>query len=261
MPDFKNKRYWARPPLNYNRDTTGLWQWYEQPLGQALLSEELEELERVLPGLFGYHLLQVGRWARCDAFNSTLINHCMVMVPGAGYSDRAGLLGDPAALPLAAESVDVVILPHVLEWHGDPHQVLREIDRVLVPEGHVVIMGFNPMSLWGLWRALRLGRGPVPWCARFMTIRRTVDWLKLLGFKRVACRRYFFRPPVIHAGVMRHLDFMERLGRRWWPRLGGAYMLVSRKKVVTMTPIRPRWKLRRAVMGAGLIQNNRNGNT
>jgi len=143
-----------------------------------------------------------------------------------------------------------VVLPHTLEFERDPHEVLREVDRILIPEGHVVVLGFNPWSLWGMWRLLRCRSGKAPWCGDFLSLLRIKDWMALLGFDVVLVRRYFYRPPLQRVGIMKKLSFMERLGSKLWPHLSGAYLLVAQKRVATLTPIKPRWSPRRRLMGS-----------
>lgn len=236
-------------------DRRRLRTWYAGLLGQWLLESEREQLEAVLPNLFGYHLLQVGCLSDHDLLDSSRILHRVVVdVDADDVTDVFGLFGRPDALPIESDSVDVVLLPHTLEFENDPHQVLREVDRVLVPEGHVVILGFNPWSIWGTWWTMRLRRGGPPWCGRFRSTLRIQDWLALLGFDTVMSQGYFFRPPFHHAGIMRRLDFMERLGKRWWPIFGGAYLLVAKKRVATLTPIKPRWRPRRSLVAADLAR-------
>jgi len=230
--------------------------WYERSLGQALLSTEREQLDEVLPNLFGYHLLQVGTPVREDLVSESRVSHCMVLedlpaaVPASG---RHCLYGEAAALPFASDSLDVLLLPHTLEFEANPHQVLREADRTLVPEGHVVILCFNPWSLWGLWRLLTGWRDHAPWCGRFYTPSRIKDWLALLGFDTILVRGYFFRPPIEHPGIMQRLHLLERAGQRWWSFFGGGFMLVARKRVTTLTPIRPRWRSERTRLLPGRI--------
>lgn len=222
----------------------GLRHWYEHPLGQLLAADEQAELDRILPDLFGYHLLQVGFVAH-GLFSASRILHRTVMTEASvSEQPQVGLVGDPAALPVASCSLDALILHHALEFAADPRRVLREAERVLVGEGHIVILGFNPRSLWGMCRWWR--RRGMPWCGRFLSTARVKDWLNVLGFEIVSCRPVFFRPPYERPGVLRRLQFMERLGRRWWPFLGAAYVLVARKKVMSLTPIKPRWRPRRS---------------
>jgi SAM-dependent methyltransferase len=230
--------------------------WYGHPLGQELLAAEREQLDSVLPNLFGYHLLQVGIPAPVDLVESSRVSHCMVLddlpaeAPGAG---EHCLFGEAVALPFASDSLDVLLLPHTLEFQRNPHQVLREADRTLVPEGHLVILCFNPWSLWGLWRLLAGWRGQAPWCGQFFTPSRLKDWLALLGFDTILTRSYFFRPPVEHPGLMQRFHLLERTGSRWWSFLGGGFLLVARKRVTTLTPIRPRWRSSRARLLPGRI--------
>jgi SAM-dependent methyltransferase len=160
-----------------------------------------------------------------------------------------GVLAHSPVLPVQSDSVDVVVLPHTLEFETAPHDTLREVERILVAEGHAVILGFNPFSLWGLWRLFRWNRrAHPPWHGAFRSMLRIKDWLALLGFDIVLIRTFFFRPPLRHVGMMRRLAWLERLGGRLWPYLGGAYIVVARKRVVTLTPIKPRWRPRRSLL-------------
>jgi SAM-dependent methyltransferase len=227
--------------------------WYASNLGQWLQESERDELDVILPNLFGYHLLQIGCLNDKDILGSSRVLHRVVVdVDADKVTGIFGLYGRPDALPIESDSVDVVLLPHTLEFEHDPHQVLREVERVLVPEGHVVILGFNPWSIWGIWWTIRLRRGKPPWCGRFRSNMRIKDWLALLGFDTVMSQGYFFRPPFHHAGIMRRLSFMERFGKRWWSIFGGAYVLVGKKRVATFTPIKPRWRPRRSMITADL---------
>lgn len=232
-----------------------LREWYGRPLGRRLLEEEQRELAEMLPNLFGYYLLQVG--CSMDRYlagasrirNQTVIDERWPTPPGGGDARVMGMYARPDMLPVQHDYVDVVLLPHTLEFERAPHQVLREAERVLVPEGHVVILGFNPWSLWGLWRLLRWRRREHPlWRGSFRGTLRIKDWLALLGFDTVLTRSYFFRPPLQHDGMMRRLGWLERLGRRWWPFLGGAYIVVAKKRVATLTPFKPRWRPRRSLI-------------
>lgn len=239
----------------------GMQAWAKQTPGAWFQAEEISRLEEVLPTLFGYHLLQVGDFYPTSFLDQSRIPHVMLMdewlVEKAPESQHGSpIVGSPEALPIATDSLDVVVLPHTLEFTGDPHQILREADRILIPEGHVVILGFNPWSLWMLWRLILGWRGKPPWCGRFLSQTRLQDWLQLLGFDIVHAQRYFFRPPLGSEGMMRRLGFLERLGSRWWPVFGAGYILVAKKRVVTMTPIRPRWQARRRLAAADLLGNS-----
>lgn len=240
--------------------------WANQAPGEWFQEQERAQLEQVLPTLFGYHLLQVGDFYPRSCLQASRIPHRMLMdqvllSPDKEKTDTtqggSPLKGDPEALPVATDSLDVVLLPHTLEFTHNPHQVLREADRVLIPEGHVVILGFNPWSVWMCWRLVLGWRGRAPWCGRFISQTRVRDWLQLLGFDITHAEHFFFRPPLARVGIMRHLRFLERLGKRWWPIFGAGYIVVAKKRVVTLTPIRPRWQARRRLAAADVMGSSR----
>jgi SAM-dependent methyltransferase len=223
--------------------------WYGQPLGRMLAAAEQAALDAVLPNIFGYHLLQAGH-AVSPLYGASRILHRAVMASATDVGGpETAVYGDLDALPVVADSLDALILHHALEFAADPRQVLREAERVLVAEGQLVLVGFNPYSLWGLWRRLRLRRRSVPWCGRFIGLPRIKDWLSLLGFEVVQVRHVFFRPPLGRMALQTRLSLIESWGARWWPVLGGVYVISARKKAMTLTPIKPRWRPRRARVG------------
>jgi SAM-dependent methyltransferase len=245
----------AQDPASLAQARQQLRDWYASPLGRSLLGFEREELDKVLPGLFGFYLVQVGAAMDEYLLGCSRIRLHIVMddhrrvAEACAPGQLLGVYAHGATLPVQSDSVDVVVLPHTLEFEAAPHDTLREVERILVAEGHVVILGFNPWSLWGLWRLFRWNRrSHPPWHGVFRGTLRIKDWLALLGFDLLLSRSYFFRPPLHHAGMMRRLLWLERLGARLWPYLGGGYIIVARKRVVTLTPIKPRWRPRRSVL-------------
>lgn len=235
-----------------------LERWYQSDLGQLIAEHEQQRLDQELGNLFGYHLLQVGYPCHPELLRSSRVRHRMHMhinptEDSRQNSDRQ-FCATPAALPFLPDSLDVLVLSHILEFADDPHGVLREVERTLIPEGHVVIMGFNPVSLWSFGRLLFGWKGKVPWCGHYLTVTRVKDWLALLGFEVVQSCYYFYRPPLQRARFLRRLRLLEGLGKRLWPILGGGYLLVARKRVITLTPIRPRWKSRRRIVVDGLVE-------
>jgi SAM-dependent methyltransferase len=209
--------------------------WFNTPLGKRLRDEETRLLQQLLPPLFGYHLLQVGAVDDGNWLSVSRIKHrCVLATQNLSGPGSALVYAD--ALPIQADCVDVVVLPHVLEFEDNPHQVLREVERVLIAEGHVIVLGFNPLSLWGLRRLFKWHKPP-PWNGRFRTALCIKDWLALLGFEIHAQHSVFFSPPFRSLPI----PFLERSGKRWWPQLGGVYAIVAKKRVATLTPIKPRW--------------------
>ena len=236
-----------------------LRRWFTSSPGRFLLAQELALVEQLLPGLFGYYLVQVGEIGSMTGSLelSPIRTHLLVDAFADGVSPVARVLAEPTRLPLATDAIDAVLLPHTLDFSADPHQVLREAERILIPEGRVIILGFNPWSLWGGWRIVRRfkSRVGIPWCGRFLTLRRVQDWLSLLGFDLEITRYLMFSPPLKGPGLMTRLGFMETAGQRWWPMFGGVYLIQAVKRLSTLRPIEPRWKRARSkLLGAGAIE-------
>jgi hypothetical protein len=212
---------------------------------------EVHRLRDVLPRLYGPVAIQVGRIGTMDMLDGSLAATRAVLdfSPSSGQSEPQ-IVSLAQALPFADGSVDVALLPHTLDFSSEPHQILREVSRIVVGEGHVVVIGFNPVSLWGVCRLFR-SRRRVPWGARFFSAVRVKDWLQLLGFEVTAAATLFHRPPIGHDATRDRLFWLERLGDRWWPPLAAVYVLVGRKHELGMTPLRPQWK-RKKVLAGGL---------
>lgn len=222
--------------------------WFDGPLGRSLQTIEAHGLRAVLPSLYAATALQLGYIGDVDLLDgSTAPTRIVFDVCAAARC--AGVRGVPEALPFASKSANLILLPHTLDFAADPHQVLREVDRVLMPEGHVIILGFNPLSLWGLWRLFLFRDDAVPWCAHFLRLMRVKDWLALLDLDPVFGTMLYYRPPVERTRMRERLAFMERAGDRWWPLGAGVYLLVARKRDLMLTPVRPRWTRRRVLSG------------
>jgi SAM-dependent methyltransferase len=232
--------------------------WFRSPPGAELLRMEQAVLDRMLPDLFGYHIVQVGCSARALSLDASRIAHKVMAETELGAAAAAP--GAPAvvcssdALPLAADSVDVVVLMHVLEYSANPHKVLREVARALIGEGHLVLACFNPWSLYGLSRLALAWRDTPPWCGHFYGLTRIRDWLALLDLEVLRVERLFFRPPFSGERVLRRLSWMENLGRHVWPVFGGAYVVLARKRVAPLTPVRMRWHARRSMIASGVAE-------
>jgi SAM-dependent methyltransferase len=216
--------------------------WYQQKVAQKLIEAEKEAFAKILPRLYGYHLVFLGEAALASLVETSLISHRVFIHPHTMAPSLSTLKGSNEALPFLTDSVDVVVLPHVLEHAIHPHQVLRETHRILIPEGHLVITGFNPLSCWGGWHAYQHLRGKTPSGGKMLTLGRLRDWLTLLDFRIVGATKFYFRPPIAHEAIHRKMYFLEKWGEVCWPFLGGAYILLAVKRVVSFTPIRPRFK-------------------
>lgn len=211
-------------------------EWFETPLGQYLLQREQAYFDQVVADIFGFNALQLGL-TKCDLLRASRIPFRF----RAAVSGRAELHADSAQLPLASQAIDLLLLPHVLEFSANPHQILREVERVMMPEGQVVISGFNPFSLWGLRRMLPRSREEYPWNGNFISLPRIKDWLALLGFEVIAGRLCCYEPPFRRERLLRRFQCMEAVGDRWWALAGGVYFVLAKKRVPGMRLIMPSW--------------------
>jgi len=215
--------------------------WFESDLGAHLLQTEEQLVSRILPDLFGYHALQVGQVVDVNLLAGSRIRHrCVVDTGLSRINGLSSLRAAPDHLPFANDSLDLVFVHHGLDGSPTPHALLREASRVLIPDGHLLILGFNPWSLWGLWRLFRWPGAELPWLRRPLSPQRLADWLILLDLEVVGLESACFVPPLTHATIRRRFGWLEKLGRRYWSQGGAAYALLARKRVSCITPIEPR---------------------
>ena len=211
-------------------------------------------MDLAVADIFGFHALQLGL-SEIDALGANRMPHRWLAT--SAPSPRAEFVADFSALPFPANSLDLVVLPHALELAPDPHTTLREVERVLVPEGRVVICGLNPASLWGLrqrrarlYHRLGFGKLFLPQAGEFIGYWRLRDWLRLLDFEVEVGRFGCYRPTFSSERGLQRLEWMERAGDRWWPIFGAVYFVVAVKRVRGMTLLSPGWKSSRAMAAA-----------
>ncbi len=265
--------------------------WLKTPPGQYLLDWEKAQLERVVADIFGYHALQLGlpdlnalqasriphRWVASpywpesdDIFAINNIASQAINTPAIveNASQKTAFFTEFEALPFAENSLDLLILPHSLELSPDPHATLREAERVLMPEGKLIICGFNPLSLWGfkqkrshLYKRLNLGDLYLPEAGEFIGYRRLRDWLRLLNFDVEPGRFGCYRPAVRSESMLQRFAWMDKLGEQYWPVLGAVYFVVAVKRVRGMRMISPIKKLNRVAKIAPVSVANKSINT
>lgn len=211
--------------------------WFDTPLGQHLLVRERAYYDSVVADIFGFNAVQIGL-PQVDLLRNCRIPHHFTVDRG----HHAQVAADPGMLPFATQSIDLVVIPHVLEFAAHPHQVLREVERVLMPEGHLIVSGFNPRSLWGLGRWLQQRTDEYPWCGNFINLSRLKDWLSLLGFETAGGRMCCYAPPFTREQWLQRFAFMEAAGDRWWAMGGGVYFIQAIKRVQGMRLITPNWR-------------------
>ena len=234
-----------------------LEEWLGTPQGRYVAAWEETQFSGMVANAFGYHAIQIGlpHWDLLQA------NRIPFKARVAIEADQTGIgpivVAEPENLPFDTQSIDLLVLPHGLECAPNPHQVLREIERVLVPEGRVVISGFNPWSLWGARERLP-GLDPlVPVPAPLqVSLPRLKDWFKLLSFELDRGRFGCYAPPSFTDAWLARWAFMEKAGDRWWPICGAVYVVSAVKRVAGVRLVGPSWKrarksVRRAAVAAG----------
>ncbi|WP_374627762.1 methyltransferase domain-containing protein [Pandoraea sp.] len=249
--------------------------WLVTPPGRYALAWEQALFDQWVGDLFGYHALQLGR-PELDTLRENRMPYRGLVLTAARGVDASPLMTKAASdttcgtpsydagaadmvardilvsrfdeLPIATASTDLVVLPHVLEFAENPHDILREVERILVPEGQVIITGFNNLSLWGAREELgRLAGSPfLPPGADLIAFTRLKDWLKLLSFDIDRGRFGCYRPPLRGEHWLQRFEFMEPAGDRWWPIFGALYAVRAVKRVRGMRLV---GKVRKRILG------------
>jgi len=214
----------------------GLDRWLASAPGRHVLAWEQGQVDELVTDVFGYHALQVGL-PQADFLRANRIP----LRQKAGAMSSTDFLCHYTALPIASNSTDLVVLPHVLEFSDEPHQILREIERILIPEGQVVVIGFNPLSLWGIKRCFDRS-GKFPWNGSYLSLNRLKDWLKLLGFEVDRGNLGCYLPPIERLQWLQCRPGAARSAERWWSFSGGVYVLRAIKRTHGMRLITPDWK-------------------
>ncbi|MDD5030463.1 MAG: methyltransferase domain-containing protein [Rhodoferax sp.] len=244
----------------------GMDKWLATPPGQYLLAWEQAQIDATVANLFGFHALQLGL-PELDALRANRMPHRWLATHSpaeAAQQKDVSLVTEYCALPFAANSLDLVVLPHALELTPDPHGALREVERVLMPEGRVVICGLNPVSLWGFrqrrahwYRWLGRSRLFLPQAGDFIGYLRLRDWLRLLNLEIEAGQFGCYRPAFSSQAWLDRFAWIDQVGQRSWPFLGSAYMLTAVKRVPSMTLLNPGFKpVRRLVNTSVSVANS-----
>lgn len=211
-------------------------------LGHRLLAAEKQQLSSMLTRHFGKHTLLLGVPNQADLLKATTIPYHSVLSPLAHKEKLEYYIeGDFQELPLLTGSIDLVMLPHTLEFVSNPRQLLAEACRVIKPEGLIMICGFNPQSLWGIKKLFKRSKS-VPWSGNFIWPQLVKKWVQLADFEMEKQTSIMFRPPFNHAALYDKLGILESVGRNCFSSFGGVYILLARAKVIPLTPIRLKWK-------------------
>lgn len=246
--------------------------WWHTPSGQCLLDWEHAQCDLMLPNVFGYHAVQLGT-PQLDALRNNRMPHRwlgLLSCPDDGLCETTQLtprtrvfVTDVTALPFQDNSLDLIVLPHVLEQCINAHSALREVSRVLRAEGQLVVIGLNPFGLWafkhvqthlfahvraGLWSSSQSSSVVStqshirPLMSHFLSHWRLLDWLKLLDFELNALHFGVYQPPINSVVWLERWSWMNRWGTQWWPIFGAVYWMSATKKVHGMRLLGPAWR-------------------
>lgn len=221
-------------------------QWSQTSLGQSLFATEKKALSNFLPAVKGDIAVQYGYAGTSPMLDASVIEH-KIFLQATEYPEAKSFPPEPngdiqslyvdrgSVLPFASSSVDLCILPHMLDFADDPHHLLRESREILVSGGHLVILGFNPYSLWGCRKLF--SRRHTPWNSHSFSIYKVRDWLSLLDFQVSSGMMLYYSPPIQRQTLRERFTFMENAGDRWWPMLASVYLLIAQKRDEGMTVI------------------------
>ena len=215
-------------------------QWFDSPAGKELLAQQKIITDEVLSTLFGYHLMQISACRDISLCESSKIRHRFSIGPLEG--DNIVGIADEEQLPIESESVDVVLLHHTMEYSQHPHQLLKEASRVVLPSGYVVIVSFNPFSFMGLWSLVGRLRPISVWKNHLLSIPRLADWLVLMDLKVQSVQYGHYKPPVCSNKFTSKFAKLEQFLTFLQLPFGSFYVLVAKKEVSTITPIKPKWR-------------------
>ncbi len=220
--------------------------WFQSPVGKSVIQAETKTFSELVPSGFYARSLQIGmpEVPFLEGFESReryiVDGGDQFDIPYGGENwkqDRKSryIIARPFALPFPQRSQNLIVLPHTIDHCENPHDVLREINEILEPEGCLAIIGFNIFSIYGCLHSILRKTGRMPWNGKFYSIGRVQDWLLLLGYDLIGARMLVYRPPINSERYQAKMKFLEKAGNRWWPGLGSVYVIVGKKREITLT--------------------------
>ena len=229
--------------------------WFGEPLGQQLLLEEQRVADEQLNNIFGYYLLQLGvTGSRCLILENRISNK-FVLHPITCVGCHPSALTDFNHLPLPPQTIDVVVLHHTLDYSQSPHHLLREATNTVIPNGHILIVGFNPVSFLGLYRWLIRWIKPQPqWRHNSLGVGRIKDWLAVLDFAPVEVAYAYYQWPFLSDRFRPYSLWFNKFMRKLGMPLGGVYLILAKNETFAMTPTKPQWQGYAGLRGWGVTK-------
>ncbi len=234
-----------------NLDISGntLADWHKQPIGAEVISLEITQLQPILEQLAGQYLLQLGNAELFAHIQAKRIHHRLMITQQPDEQLKSNsTCSSYTELPFPDSSIDVVLLPRILEFTPAPQTVLAECWRVLADDGHLIVTGFNPWSLWGIAKLLG-AKNTTPWNGHFYDAQKWRNQIKQLEGNIVFFKYFFFRPPVNNESFLQQTGWLDKALQLLFPAAGGIYLLVAQKQVVPLIPIKPRFSWRETLLG------------
>ncbi len=231
----------------------GVSEWFLNDDVEGLVDLEAGLANDLVSNLFGYNVLQLGSFYPNLVMNSCRIPNKILVSLGGDVQPFETVRGDVEAFPFGPATIDIIILPHILEFSPDPGKILREVDRVLIGEGYLVVFAFNPWSLFGLNTIFKRWQDLAPWNCSFISALRLEDWLRVLGFEMIEVR-YGGYGSLVKKGLLTITGNKEKLMKYLFPGLGNIYFLVAKKRIEGLTAMRTNWSMRRKIVKSGIAK-------
>lgn len=254
--------------------------WYETLSGQSALVRTEQLCAETMSEIFGYYAIQIGvlsgefdllkqsrittsfSLANPDDFLGIKNTFKDDLIHNNTGSVNHAVIASNEQLPISTDEVDLVVASHVLEMSQNPHQVLREIDRVLMPEGHCILIGFNPYALSNLNKPLRLfrrnkvgNRNKAQESYKMRSVARVKDWFSLLGFEVIDVNYMGSRPKLNNQKIFNSLQWLERWGEYAGILLGSMYIVHAKKRVIAVRPDKKVWRAPALLEGGKVALN------
>ncbi len=241
--------------------------WYQTLSGKSSLDELDCLCAETLSEIFGYYAIEMGvlsgkhnllKHSRITA-GFSLLDSVSALANKTSFeknSSPSSVISTIEQLPIATDNIDLVIASHSLESSKDPHQVLREIDRVLVPEGHCILIGFNPNPVSRIGQFIKSRFKKDESLCKTRSVTHVKDWFSLLGFEVLDVNYMGMRPVVKNKKLFNTLGWLDRLDEFAGPILANIYVIHAKKQVVAMRPNKKVWRAPAVLSGGKVVLNN-----
>ena len=233
--------------IDYTARHNSFEEWFQTPLGRALLTDQRTQVDRLTGQLTGARQLHVALSHRLPLATATDFAQRVTTTPTWHDGIPTGVaVCDADELPFPGDSMDLVILHHTADFSPYPHQALREASRVLRGEGSILLIGFNPLGLWGLRRLISRYRSG-PWGGRFLLRSRMEDWLRLLDFTVESADINFFKAPFQASAMRENRNLFEKMSANRFLPVGAYYCILAKKRVYSRLLRKPAWHSRKVI--------------